>query len=235
MKRQIKVISALAIGLCAAAPAHADWKGRGELGWILARGNSDSETLNARVEASTERDRWTHAVGFAALYATSEDLKTADRLELRGQSNYKLTERSYLFGALRYEDDQFSAFDYQATASLGYGYKFIDTEATKLIGQLGVGYRNAEVRPTGETENDAVLRGDVTWEHQWTETTRFYDRFLVEAGSNNTFLQNEIGVQVKMTDILALSLAYQVRHNTDVPAGVEKTDQLTTANVVFQW
>jgi putative salt-induced outer membrane protein len=58
-------------------------------------------------------------------------------------------------------------------------------------------------------------------------------RFPVESGSSNTFPQNELAVEVKMTDKLPLSVAYAVRHDTDVPAGVEKTDQLTTANIVF--
>jgi putative salt-induced outer membrane protein YdiY len=36
-----------------------------------------------------------------------------------------------------------------------------------------------------------------------------------------------------MTDTLALSLALDVRHNTDPPAGLEKTDTLTTVNLVY--
>jgi putative salt-induced outer membrane protein len=228
------VAAAVGVGAClAASPALADWKGKGEFGLVLSRGNSDAETLNAKVDAGTEIDRWTHTVGFSALRASANDETTANRYELRGQTNYALTDRSYVFGALRYEDDRFSAFDYQATGSAGYGYKFIDTEATKLTGQLGVGYRVAEVRLTGEREDDAVLRGDLAFQHQFTATTRLINKFLVEAGSSNTFLQNELAVEVKMTDRLALSVAHAVRHNSDVPDGVAKTDQLTTANIVF--
>jgi putative salt-induced outer membrane protein YdiY len=36
-----------------------------------------------------------------------------------------------------------------------------------------------------------------------------------------------------MTSTLALSVAYAVRHNTDPPKGLEKTDQLTTVNLVY--
>lgn len=227
------LVPVAAAAVLAAFPAHADWKGKGELGLVLSRGNSEAETLNAKVDVGTEMGQWTHTVGFSALRASTENVTTADRYELRGQTNYKLTERSFLFGALRYENDEFSEFDYQATASGGYGYKFIDTESTKLVGQLGAGYRISEVRLTGEEQNEAVVRGDVLFEHQLTPTTKILDKFLVEAGSSNTFLQNELAVEVKMTDALALSVAYVVRHNTDVSAGVEKTDQLTTANIVF--
>jgi putative salt-induced outer membrane protein len=227
-------VSATLLAVLSAAPAHAaDWTGKGELGLVLSRGNSDADTLNAKVDVSTEPGQWTHAVGFSALRASTDNVTTADRYELRGQTNYKLTERSYLFGALRYENDEFSAFDYQGTASGGYGYKFIDTETTRFVGQIGAGYRVAEVRLTGDEENEAVARGDILFQHQLTPTTKLVERFLVEAGSSNTFLQNELSVEVKMTEKLALSVAYAVRHNTEAPAGIEKTDQLTTANIVF--
>jgi putative salt-induced outer membrane protein YdiY len=42
-----------------------------------------------------------------------------------------------------------------------------------------------------------------------------------------------LAVTVTMTDKLALSLAYTVRHNTKPPVGLEKTDQLTTINLVY--
>jgi putative salt-induced outer membrane protein len=221
------------VGMLAAVPAHADWKGKGELGFVLSRGNSEAQTLNAKVDTGTEVGNWTHTVGFSALRATTANQTTANRYELRGQTNYKLTDRSYVFGALRYEDDRFSAFDYQATASAGYGYKFIDTPKTKLSAQIGAGYRVTELRLTGQKENGAVARGDVAFEHQLTDTTKVIEKFLVESGSSNTFLQNELSIQVRMTDALALSVAHAVRHNTEVPAGLRRTDQLTTANLVF--
>jgi putative salt-induced outer membrane protein YdiY len=39
---------------------------------------------------------------------------------------------------------------------------------------------------------------------------------------------------VKVTDVLALAVGYSVRHNTDPPAGFEKTDTLTTIYLVYE-
>jgi putative salt-induced outer membrane protein YdiY len=52
-------------------------------------------------------------------------------------------------------------------------------------------------------------------------------------GSDNTFLQNDVGVQVAMSNTLALKAGYQVRHNTDVVDGVDKTDTLALINLVW--
>ena len=93
---------------------------------------------------------WTHKLGASILRTVTDDITSADRWEARAETNYDLTERSYLFGTFRYEDDAFTDFAYQATLAGGYGYRFIMTERTKLEGQLGAGYRQTELRLTGE-------------------------------------------------------------------------------------
>jgi putative salt-induced outer membrane protein len=231
MNRMTWVAAVLA--LTAVAPAHADWEGKGELGGVLARGNTETETLAGKLDMTNETDRWKHMAGFSVLHTVNDGVTSADRYELRGESQYKLTERSYLFGALRYEDDRFTDYDYQFTASGGYGYRFIDTEATKLDGKIGLGYRRSELRLTSDTQDDMIVRGALDFSHQLTDTTRIYDKFLVESGSDNTYLQNIAGIEVSMTDALALGLSYEVRHNTDVLPGTKKTDQVLTANLVF--
>jgi putative salt-induced outer membrane protein len=219
--------------LGSAGVAEATWKGKGEVGIVFASGNTDTETANVKLDLAREVDRWKHGFGIAALRAETDNLVTAERYGAFWQSDYKLTDRSYLFGGLRYEADEFSGFDYQASATTGYGYKFVDTDATKLAGQVGVGYRRSKLLPLGVTDSEAVFRGDVKFEHALTATTKILDTFIVEAGSSNTFASNELALQVKMSDKFALSIGFGVRHNTDPPAGLEKTDTLTTVNLVY--
>ena len=218
----------------ASAPALADWSGKGELGASFASGNSENESVNAALQMKKEHDQWSHILGFAGNYGNDGSETTAQRWELRGQSNYNFTERAYWFGAARYEDDRFSAYDFQTSLSTGLGYKIIDSERTKLWVQGGPGYRYAELQDTGESEDGLIFRGDIGFEHQLTETTKIVDRFLVEAGSDNTYLQNDLGLEVTITGALGLRVGYQVRHNTDVPAGTEKTDTLTTVGLLYE-
>jgi putative salt-induced outer membrane protein len=115
----------------------------------------------------------------------------------------------------------------------------------KLTGAAGVGYKFFETRDTfddtgtvllqqGETDNEVVLRGTVDFSHALTDTTKLLNEFLVESGAENTFVQNDIGIQVKITDVLALSAAYSVRYNSDPPLGFNSTDTLTTLNLVYE-
>ena len=100
--------------------------------------------------------------------------------------------------------------------------------------QAGPGYRFAELRETGESADGMIVRGDMGFEHQLTDTTKIVDRFLIESGSDNTYVQNDLGLEVTITGALGLRLGYQVRHNTDVLPGVEKTDTLTTVGLIYE-
>jgi putative salt-induced outer membrane protein len=231
--RYLQLLAVVACGWLASFDALAEWSGKGALGGVLARGNTDTETVNANIELQNERDRWVHKAGGSLLRTVTDDVTSADRWELRGESEYRLTGRSFVFGALRFEDDLFTDFAYQATAALGYGYRFIENETTKLNGRIGVGYRQSELRLTGDTEDDAILRGAIGYEHKLTGTTLVYDRLLVESGSDNTFVQNQLGLEVKINDRFALGLDYAVRHNTEVLPGTEETDQVLTVNLVY--
>jgi len=228
------------IGLVAVAlygtssAALADWTGKGELGGSFASGSSENEAINAALEVRNAYDQWKHTLGFAGNYGSDEGGTTAQRWEVRGQSDYQFTERAYAFGAARYDDDRFSAFEYQASLAGGLGYRIIDSERTKLWVQGGPGYRFAELRETGESEDGLIFRGDAGFEHQFTETTKIVDRFLIETGSDNTFVQNDLGLEVTINGALALRLGYQVRHNTDVSPGVEKTDTLATVGLIYE-
>lgn len=247
MYRQELVKYALLAAVVVGYPgiAAADWSGKGELGAALASGNTDTENVNAKLELEKQAGDWSHKFGLAGIYASDSNETTGQRWEVHEQSDFNFTERDFWFGAARYEDDRFSGFEYQATLSTGLGRHFIDTERTKLTGTAGIGYKYFETRDVfddvgnlvepGDSDSNLIFRGTIDFEQQLTDTTKLIDKFLVEAGSDNTYLQNDLALQVRMTDVLALSVGYQVRHNTDPPAGFEKTDTLTTVNLVYEF
>ena len=150
----------------------------------------------------------------------------AERWEVRGQSDHA-TDRAYWFGAGRYEDDRFSAFEFQASLSTGLGYK-IDTNAQNRVAGVTL-----PIRETGESEDGVILRGDMGFQHQLTDTTKIVDRFLIESNSDNTYMQNDLGLEVTTTGSPARA-RLPGPHNTDVLPGVEKTDTLTTVGLIYE-
>jgi len=230
LNRQICAGVALAL---LAASAQAAWKGKGEAGIVFARGNTNADTINFKLGMSEEVDRWKHSLEMSALRATSGGVRSADRYMAGWQSNYKLNDRTFSFGGLRYERDLFSGFDYQGTASAGLGYKFYDTDKIKLSGQAGAGYRRIKDGVTGATSGNAVFVTGLDYENVLTATTKVVDKFHSEWGSDNTLLTNFAGVEVKMSTALALSVGLDVQHNTKPPAPRKPTDTVSTVNLVY--
>lgn len=247
---------ASAVLLAIPALVHAEdgtWSGSGEVGFAATTGNTKSQNLNAKLGFKKEDVQWKHNFFVNALRSKGEangeyDL-TANRFEAGASSGYKFDERSYLVGATRYEHDDFSPYKYQWIVSLGYGYTIIKNQQTELSAEVGPGYRRLDKRPYAVTSGDppvttmvdpaaegnVVGRGLLSFRHKFNDSTSFENVSLVETGSNNTFLQNDAGIAVSMSEKLALKLGYQVRHNSDVNPGKEKTDQLFTTNLVFKF
>jgi len=211
------------------------WSGKGEFGLVSTTGNSDTFSYNLGLKFEYNSEQWRHRLAASALSSEDDGEKTAQRFELGAQSDYKMTEKSYVFGALRYDNDDFSAYKDQATASVGYGRQILDSKTQQLRMEAGVGYRTATVAETDETENGMIFRGMLDWGWQITESTKLGDRFLIEAGSDNTYMQNDLGLTVAINSRFALGVAFQVRHNSDVPPGVDKTDTQTSVNLVYNF
>ena len=228
----IRILAGLLCGSLATGVASAEWSGKGRIGGVIARGNSDSATGSANLDVLNELERWHHKLGGSMLRTFTEKETSADRWELRAESAFEPAKRAFLFGSMRYENDRFTDYSFQGTAAIGYGYHFIATEATKLDGKIGVGIRRTELRVTSDMEADDIVRGALEFERKLTDTTLVFNRFLVETGPANTFMQNRLGIEVKVTEALGLGLTHEVRRNTAVLPGTRNSDQVFTAGVV---
>ncbi len=246
MRSQIicAAIAVAALGLSAAAqaadavpappPVMDQWTGKGALGAVFARGNSDATTISAALDAQELTGNWKYQAGFSALKADTSRVNSADRYEFHGQANYSFTPQSYAFGSGRYDNDRFSAYDSQISATGGYGRQWISDPALKFSTELGLGIRRSKLRVDGSTESDAIIRGAAAYEQALSDTTKLSDKFLMEAGRNDVFMTNDLGLAVKMTTALAISLDYQIRNHSKTPGpDVKHLDQLFTANIVF--
>jgi putative salt-induced outer membrane protein len=213
---------------------------------LNARGNSDSESINGNIDMSRYDGPWKNEIYLGGLYGKSGGIVSAERWEARGQSNYTVSGNLFAFGGLRYEHDLFDGFQYQASVTAGMGYKFIDTVDTKLSGQVGAGYRR--LRPEDIIKNadgvvtqrilhdatgEAIGTAGVDFSHAFTKTTTLTNKFLIESGSANTLLHDDIALAVKMSNKLSLSVGYGITDNTHPPGTLRKVDTVTTVNLVF--
>lgn len=241
------------------------WTGSGEFGFASSYGNSRSENINAKLGVSQENDMWKNNFFLNGLRSKGEVevqdqqgntidrlTTTANRYDSGASVGYKLDPRSYIVTAARYEHDDFGANLWQGIVSVGYGYIALKTERTELSFEAGPGYKRyrpadvdqAVTQPDGTTEtvrvrqntvSEAVGRGLVNYKYRLTDNTAFEDTLLIEAGSDNKYYQNDVGLSVSMTKKVALKLGYQLRYNSDVQPGTQSTDSLVTTNLLYNF
>lgn len=245
--QSIWLVSSLALPVS----AWADWTGRGEAGVAFADSNSSTttSTVNAKFELANQLEQWKHAFGASGVYASSKDengLKatTANRWEGHQQSDFKFSERGFWFENLRHESDEIGSFEYQSTATTGLGYRLADLKYSKLSVQLGVGYKlfkkRVEAPDATQRDHDVIGSGMLDYQQSLTDNTSLTEKLIVESGDTNTSAQNDLVLQVKMSDVMALALGFQVRYNSDpgmrtATVAFEQYDRLATANLVYEF
>jgi putative salt-induced outer membrane protein len=244
MFRTARLAPVLALGLLLPLPGHAAdesaesggepaWTGSVGLGLFNASGNTESTSTNFDLAAELTCNRWRHEFAANAFFASEDDEDTAERYSTRLQSNYSITERSYVFLSGRYEVDRFGAFDRRAALVAGLGRRFLDTDALRLDLEAGAGRRVSEPDGTNERNGETVgsLRGDFAW--QFSDTSSLTQELEVVAGSDTTATRSVSGVKSNLTGDLALKVTYTVEHNSDVPPGTEKTDTFTAVTLEY--
>jgi putative salt-induced outer membrane protein len=251
-----EIPTATLLGIIAASAALGDdapppppaqgWLGRAEAGYVQSRGNSDTDTANAKIDLADIIGNWKNSIHLEGLYGRSDEITSAERWAALLQSDVNFTPRTFAFAALHYMDDEFSGFQYQASATTGIGYHFFDTASNKLTAQVGGGYRRLRpelltmdaagaviARTPGESMGAAIGTAGVDYTHIFNASTRITEKFLAESGSGNTSLENDLAVVVNMSKKLALSAGYTIQENTEPPVGLKKVNTLATLNLVY--
>jgi len=119
-------------------PGDPTWAIRGVLGYTKTGGNTDNSAGNLLFHAAHVMGNWKLLFGTEALYGSTKGETTAQAWLAYLQANYNITPKLYWYVGARYDDDRFSGFAYQEAVKTGVGYKFIDTDSTKLAAQIGV-------------------------------------------------------------------------------------------------
>lgn len=229
------VLPTLALAAGEEDTAAGAWSGRGALGYTSTSGNTDSENLNANLQVSREKDLWKHSLTLEIIQAETENEKSADSWTLLERSQYRLSEKSYGFGQLRYQEDEFSGYEYQGTAVVGVGSRFIETDTQLLDLSVGAGYRRAKESDSGDTQDGPIVSSDLRYEYKLSESATLSEVALIEAGEDNTYLQSETALLSSISGNLSSKISYLVKHNTEVPDDVEKTDKIISISLVYDF
>jgi len=230
-------------GMVNAEEEQKNFSGSGEVGLLMTRGNSETDSVNAKIGLKYETGQLLSEANLAALYSSEEtetngkkeDSVSAEKYNYDAKIGYKFNEANYVFINGAYEDDRFSGYDYKTTYSVGYGRKLVASDTVKLDIEVGPGYRYD--KPEGKkAEDEAVFRGFVMFNYKFSDSVSFQQDITVVTGSNNTNTKSVSALKSQIIGALAMKVSFTVDHNTDVPdKDTEKTDTETALTLVYDF
>jgi putative salt-induced outer membrane protein len=228
--RTLALIAALVIPITTLAQDKEEpegpWSGKASVGYLATSGNTDNSTLNSAFEVGYTIEKWAHIFTASAINATENDVTTAEAYDAGWKSERRITDHDFLFVRLDWRKDRFGGFDTQFSQTVGYGRRLIDMDSHKLNAELGIGARQSEAQD-GTSDSETILRGGLDYRWKLSETAEFRQDLIVESGGENTYLESVTALKARLLGELALVASYTIKHNTDVPALIEKTDTYT--------
>jgi len=138
------------------------WSGRAELGVNGQSGNKEriDVRLGIDINRTTEKERLN--LYLKGQYAETNSEKSANEVMGGARLEVDFTERTYVYGKVDLEYDEFEDLDLRATLTGGIGHFFIKREKLELKGWIGVGYehetftREPTPLPTPSTFEEAL-------------------------------------------------------------------------------
>jgi len=203
------------------------WKGAVELGLNGSAGNT--ERVNLRLSAEATRVRPRDELYLAALYRTAlEDRATVEnRLELRSRQEWKSAgDRNpwRLFLTETLELDEFQDYDARVAMSGGFRYRFLDSDATRLIGRIGGGFSREIGSPDDKLKPEALgaleLRHAFNSRLELRAVGEIYPD-LQDTGEFRSLLRGSL--DISLTDDKSLKLRLGAEHRFDSTPGQAKS------------
>lgn len=209
------------------------WKGRATASGLLASGNSKNAAAGFKVDARREFTYFTHNISAYIDYGKSRGVKSQQRWGAAYKLDYLVSDSTYAYSRVSYDEDQFSGYDYKLFGGLGLGHRFFDEKSFKLRFEGGPGYQYAPIDDSREIEQRfaAYLSGKLEWiimdglkfdqnaDFTWTE-------------ASSSVISNS-AITVALTDTLSTGVSFLYRYETNPPMNRLNTDTTFRMNLTY--
>lgn len=210
------------------------WKGEGQAGGFVSTGNSDDVGGSVSLTFAKETLRWRHQVRMAGDYQRSSGAVSKERYFGGYAGQWKLSGRAFVAVSLAGERDRFAGFRSRFSESVGVGYRLVDRPDLRFDVQAGPALRQVNYYDRDD-ENAVSARfgGDLSW------TVRpdlvFTQNATVFLDSVSSSLTATTALTTKLRGDLSARASFDVRAETEPPAGREHTDTTTRASLVYSF
>lgn len=230
----------------AVAKKERSYHGDIELGAVLTTGNTNTASAKTAINVEQDWELWRTEYVVDAQYQRTqfededgEDQRetTEQQIFLSYQGNYKLTnpdESFFILGS--YNDDRFSGYEYQLTAALGYGWRFLKTDESVIDVEIGPGYVWNELE-SGRRRQGTIFHGAFKFEHKFTVATRFRQEVVTDLSfsGENSKTKFDSSFIADINGRLAMKVSFLLEYNSKPDIGIKSVDTETGITLVYSF
>jgi putative salt-induced outer membrane protein len=210
------------------------WTGKASVGGWLTTGNSPNVGLSAAVDLDREGLRWRHKMHLQADYQESFHVTTREHYLASYEPNYKVDDRSYIYGNAQYESDRFLGYFSRYSVSVGAGYTAIKKPTMRLDLELGPAYRYTSF--TNDTlENNIATRGSVDFSWKLSPAISITQQADIYFERYNSTMTGTTALNAKLFGPLAAQVSYNFQYESLPPIGGVSTDSTSRASLVYSF
>ncbi|MDG6772982.1 DUF481 domain-containing protein [Thiomicrorhabdus sp. ZW0627] len=211
-------------------------QGAGELGYTNTTGNTESSAIYGALKIDYIQNVYEFKSAFEINNKSEDGKQTQERYVADLQYNrfYAKNKDYYSFIQARFEEDKFADLDLDSMLTVGMGKTFIKDEKTLLRAEAGIGYQSTNYVVADDIDQViGRLKGD--YSYAFNPHVKFTQDAIIYTGGEQTKLETNTGIKVKMMESLSLKATYQYRSNSDPAPGVKKVDTQTIVTLMYDF
>lgn len=239
MRKQSFILASTAVLSLASINVYADeygFKGAGEFGFTQNTGNTVSKSMLGALKLDYLQQAYEVRSAFSVDNRSEEKVTTQERYVADMQYNrFFSDDRSfYGFTQMRFEKDEFADLDLDSLFTVGLGKTLIKDDKMMFKTEAGVGYQHTDYI-VDDNVKQVVARLKADFTYQINQQVAFLQDAIVYTGKDQTKLETNTGVKVRMASNLNLKAGFQFRTNTDPAPGIKKNDTQTTLTIIYDF
>ena len=208
------------------------WSGRAELGGFISTGNSNSEGVSAALSLTRDGLNWRHKFRFQADYQRSLGVTSREHYLASWEPNWKLDDRSYVYGSTLFESDRFLGYRTRYSVSAGAGDSAIKGKAMKLDLELGPAWRSTAFTD-GAVERSIAARGSLDFAWKFAPGLQLTQVGSAYVERYNSTLTGTTALNAKVLGPLSAQFSYNIQYESMPPAGRQTTDTIGRAGLSY--
>lgn len=234
---KLKMLIATASLLMAPA-SFASWTNESELGILIAKGNSNSESLTAKETAGYVWDT-DNSLKFTGRYLQTKtnDVENALFWSAGLRYDHAVSSRLGFYLGEMIESDKYAGYNQKYNTDVGAKYS-LKKEPT-FLWDVEAGYRyTVEKQLTGTDKKLHYLRGYTEALKLWSEgvSSKLWFEYLPNLTNSTDYQMNtELSITAALNNMFAIKTGYLLRYDNLPNPGAAKTDTLFTTSLVAKF